>query len=63
MEIEIIKKIRLNESEIKEALRKHLIDILGTEVKIDASDISIYDCGIDGVEAIFTSKEIDQIKP
>lgn len=41
MEIKTVKYITLTEQEIKEAIRKHLIDKLGTEIKINERNIEL----------------------
>ena len=41
MEIRVAKLFTLNEQEIKEAIRKHLIDKLGTEIEIKEQNIEL----------------------
>jgi hypothetical protein len=42
MEVRTLQTYRLNENEIKEAIRKHLIDILGTRPDIQEKNIELY---------------------
>ena len=41
MEVRVVKTYTLNEKEIKEAIRKHLIDKLGTELDIKEQNIEL----------------------
>lgn len=41
MEVRVVKSFTLNEKEIKEAIRKHLIDKLGTELEIKEENIEL----------------------
>jgi ribosome-associated translation inhibitor RaiA len=41
MEVRLVKSFILNEKEIKEAIRKHLIDKLGTELEIKEQNIEL----------------------
>jgi ribosome-associated translation inhibitor RaiA len=42
MEIRIIKTFTLNEKEIREAIRKHLVDKLGTSMEIKERNIELH---------------------